>query len=417
MIPNVLVICENFTTAIRIVPAYLALRDNGVVNPIFFTTFGEAGTISYLEEHGVEYLTVKDIIDDTDREQLFGLRDEYREIFDTCRAKHAYTTCHYKGVPLLPFIGDEVLRLNQMKIFCNYVFRKLVGRFDPALVFVAYCSGGKKKQYVTMANHMGIPTLHLQYGSTLLPKGTVRRELFSSNYCVWGEAFRDLYVDQPEKRLRTIVTGDPTFDACAHVDSGMVRQRLGLERSNRLIMVGLCFLSECIEAVEQLRGARVSPDDVFVFKLHPALSDQKEEFEQHIKTAGVSYRVVGREMSPYELLHSADHYLALELESLWLAAFHFNVIPTVVTSFLRVSRERQPFPWLFDACACMDTLCSFDQVDQLVANVDRELFEEAKRRLWHRGDFMASQRVAAVVEGLATECPFEQIKEAVEAIR
>ena len=414
MKPRVLVICENFTTAIRVVPAYKALLERGNVKPILFTTFGEPSTLDYFKGQGVEYLTVRDVIDDMDREWLSRMRDEYEAVFNAARAKHETVTCRYRGVPMLPFIGDEALRLNQMKIFCHYVFRKLVGRFKPSLVFTGYCSGGKKKQYVTMANRMGIPTLHLQYGSNILPRGTSRRELFSANYCVWGKAFRELYVDKPEFRARTVVTGDPTFDAYADVDRESVRRRLDIAPGTRVIMIGICYEAECHEVASQLQGVNPGGESVCVFKLHPALADRKTAFERVFGEAGVSCRVVAQEISPYEILCVADHYVVLEQESLWLTAFHFGVVPTIVESFAKFTPERHPLPWVLDAGARIKALSDLPRLDEAVGLVDHDVFEKARRRLWHSADFKAGQRVSAVAEGLVFGRDMGMIRKEVE---
>ena len=410
MKPTVLVICENFTTAIRIVPAYLKLRENGRVRPVFFTTFGEPEPLKLFADKGVDHLTVRDVIDDGDRERLAGLREGYEAVFRDAAGRAGDTTCRYRGVPLLPWIGEEMLRLNQTKIFCNYVFRRLAERFDPSLVFTAYCSGGKKKQYVTMADRMGIPTLHLQYGANLLPKGSVRRELFSSHYCVWGEAFRELYVDDPEKRGRTLVTGDPCFDEYGAVDAADVRGRLGLCGDDRLVMVGVCFPHEGRALAEGLAAGGISPREVFVVKLHPSLFAREAEIAALFREFGGRCRVVANEFSAYELLAAADHYVAMEQESLWLSAFHFGLVPVVVDGFGRLPRERHPLPWVFDACGRIGSLRELGRLDDAVAPVGRETVEAAGKRLWHRNDFQASERVAAVAENLAFGVPVEEIR-------
>ncbi|BCS89187.1 hypothetical protein PSDVSF_24290 [Pseudodesulfovibrio sediminis] len=415
MKPKVLIIFESYSTAIHMAPVYQALMERGRVEPVVFATFAESIPVTVFEEYGVQFLNVKDVIDDDDREVLNGLRTDYAEIFNAAVEQHGLDTCRYKGVPMLPFIRDEALRLNHMKVFCHRVFKKLVKMVDPALLFVGYCSGGKLKQYVTLANRMGIPTLNLQYGSGLIAKGTSRRELFAQNYCVWGEAFKDLYVDKADKRKNTVVVGDPAFDKYGDIDSSSVREALNISSDKRVILVGLAYLEECKKAASQLVKAQVHPGDVYIFKLHPGQANMKDEYQKVVDSIGMDSRVVAMELSPYELLKISDHYICLEQETLWVSCFQFDVIPTVIESFTRLPIEKHPMPWLFDCCASLESLASIDQLDDVVAQVDRELFEQAKHRLWDKADYKAAPRVASVVEKLAFGQTMSQIQVEMEA--
>lgn len=410
---------ESYTTAIRLIPVIKALRSDGRYKVVTYSSLISAGgpakaeiLFKLFKTHSIPIKTNVDFGLEKYEGEISKAQTAYLQGFSTAlQSSNLMNKVKYRKVPILKYAANSIAQWNAQKIRYFIWFEKIREALNPQLLINAYDVGGIKRYYTIAARTANIPTLTLKYGNDLVKARIVKKT--AEYHCIWGEYYRDDYIQAGVSPDKLFVTGCPGFDEYFNQPFNKIGflKSIGLDPAKKTVIFSIIYFDIAQELEALLKSCSNRNDVQFICKPHP---DVIQEDIQRYKDIINQYRtpciIAQNVVDPLMYLRASDILIGEFPSNFNIESLVFGLERILLrkhSTFYNFDKDHYPTDENKYSYIASNTSDLVDKLRMYLENGSPGKIDPAIRqyqeKFWYRLDGKATQRVIEAIDQIIHE--------------